>query len=108
MKAYLKNYRQSPRKVRLIADLVKGKSVAEALAILMLTPKRASRQIGNIVKSAAHNAQNNYKVDPSTLYVTSITVDKGLTLKRSMPRSRGMANPIHKHTSNVTVVLGVK
>jgi len=108
MKAYLKNYRQSPRKVRLVTDAIKGKRVPEALAILAFMPKRASRQIGNLITSAASNAEHNYKVDPSTLSVESITVDMGLVLKRSMPRSRGMANPIHKHTSNVSVVLSVK
>lgn len=108
MKAYLKNYRQSPRKVRLVTDAVKGKRVPEALAILAFMPKRASRQIANVITSAAANAEHNYKVDPGTLVVESITVDKGVVLKRSMPRSRGMANPIHKHTSNVAVVLSVK
>jgi large subunit ribosomal protein L22 len=108
MKAYLKNYRQSPRKVRLVADMVKGKRVSEALAILSYTPKRSSRQLANVIKSAASNAENNFKVDPNSLTVASITVDKGITLKRSMPRSRGMANPIHKHTSNVSVILAAK
>ncbi len=108
MKAYLKNYRQSPRKVRLITDAVKGKRVPEALAILAFMPKRGARQVANVINSAASNAEHNYKVDPNTLMVESITVDKGIVLKRSMPRSRGMANPIHKHTSNVAVVLSVK
>jgi large subunit ribosomal protein L22 len=108
MKAYLKNYRQSPRKVRLVTDLVKGKPALQALTILSFTPKRASLQIVKVIKSALANAEQNFKMDPSELMIQSITVDKGITLKRSMPRSRGMASPIHKHTSNVSVTLGVK
>ncbi len=108
MKAYLKNYRQSPRKVRLVTDLIQGKSVAQALVLLSYTPKRASLQISKVIKSAAANAEQNFKMDVADLVVHSITVDKGITLKRSMPRSRGMSSPIHKHTSNVSVILGTK
>jgi large subunit ribosomal protein L22 len=108
MKAYLKNYRQSPRKVRLVTDLISGKSVIKAMALLSFVPKRASLQILKVVKSAASNAEQNFKMDINDLVIQSITVDKGITLKRSQPRSRGMSTPIHKHTSNVSVILGIK
>ena len=105
MKAYLKNYRQSPRKVRLVVDLIRGKNIAEAMALLTFTPKKATLQLEKLLKSAVTNAEHNFKVSSENLYISEITVDKGITMKRSMPRSRGMANPIHKHTSNVSVTL---
>lgn len=108
MKACLKNYRQSPRKVRLLADLVRGKMVDEALTQLNFANKRASLAMKNLITSAVANAKNNNGVDTSNLYIKEIAVNKGVVLKRFMPVARGMAHPIHKHTSRVTVVLGVK
>lgn len=108
MKAFLKNYRQSPRKVRLLAGLVCGKKVDEALVQLDFANKRASVAIKKLIASAVANAKNNDKVDTGNLYIKEMTVDKGVLLKRFMPVSRGMAHPIHKHTSRVTVVLGVR
>lgn len=105
MKAYVKNYRQSPRKVRLVADLVRGKSVTNALLELDFLPKRASEAVSKIIASAAANAENNFKMKRETLLVSEITVDQGVTMKRSRPRSRGMATRINKRTSNIAVTL---
>ncbi|MCD8495099.1 MAG: 50S ribosomal protein L22 [Candidatus Pacebacteria bacterium] len=105
MKAYLKNYRQSPRKVRLVVDAVRGKRVADALTQLDFMPKRASRAVSKLIASAAANATQNFNVDASTLSVKEIRVDEGMTLKRIRPRSRGMAHRINKRTSNIMVTL---
>lgn len=106
MEARLKNYRQSPRKVRLVAELVKGKKVSQALKELEVLPKRAAAPIKKLIDSAVANAKHNFQVDPENLVVANCTVDKGVVLKRSMPMSRGRAFPIHKHTSHVVVTLG--
>lgn len=106
MKAFLKNYRQQPRKVRLIADLVRGKDVDRALTELTFTPKRSAHAVKKLIASAVANAENNFKVSRDKLYVKEITVDKGITLKRWRPVSRGRAHPIHKTTSHINVVLG--
>jgi large subunit ribosomal protein L22 len=108
MKATLKNYRQSPRKVRLVTELIKGMNVSAAILQLQNTTKRASDPIIKLISSAAANARENFKMDPETLVVKSITVDKGVVLKRYRPRSRGMANPVHKHSSIVNVELAQK
>lgn len=108
MKASIKNYRQSPRKVRLVANLIKGMSINAAILQLKNTTKRASDPLIKLLASAAANAQQNFKVNPDTLVVKTITVDKGVVMKRFQPRSRGMANPIHKHTSIVNVELAEK
>ena len=108
MKAYLKNYRQSPRKVRLVADFVRGKEVNRALAELNFLPKRASAAIAKLIKSAAANAEHNFKVSIDSLIVKEIRVDQGVTMKRFRPRSRGMAHKINKRTSNVIITLGQK
>ena len=104
MKATLKNYRQSPRKVRLVADAVKGKSLSEALALLTFTVKRASDPLAKLIASAAANAEKQGE-NPESLFIQSITVNGGVTLKRSMPRARGSASPIRKRSSHVTVAL---
>lgn len=108
MKAYLYNYRQSPRKARLVADMVRGKRVSDALVQLEFLTKRASNVFSKLINSAVANAVNNDKVAQDTLYVKEIQVNKGITMKRVRPRSRGMANRINKRTSNITVVLGQK
>lgn len=108
MKSSLKNYRQSPRKVRLVADLVRGKKVSQALSELNFLPKRAGEVMTKLIQSAAANAENNFKVSPDDLVVKEITVDQGLTLKRYRPRARGVAKRINKRTSNINVVLEVK
>lgn len=109
IKAKLNNHRASPRKVRVVANLIKGKKVGEALAQLDFLAKRPAKPIAKLLKSAINNAKNNFKVkDEKGLVVKSITVNPGPVLKRHRPRSRGMANQILKRTSHVTVVLAGK
>lgn len=108
MKAELKNYRQSPRKVRLIADVVRGKNVANALIELQFLGKRAALPFAKLISSAVANALNNFKTSSDDLVIKSVSVTKGPTLKRSKPRSRGMANRINKRTSTLKVELAVQ
>jgi large subunit ribosomal protein L22 len=107
MKASLSNYRQSPRKVRLVTDAVKGKSVAAADTILAHMPKRAAEPIQKLIKSAAANAKN-AGAHEEHLEVANIEVNKGIVLKRFMPRAMGRASRINKRTSHVTVTLAEK
>ncbi len=104
MKAFLKNYRQSPRKVRLVADLLKGKRVADAFVHLHAMPKRASKPIEDLLKSAVANARQ-AGISDTDLYVENVTVNKGIVLKRSMPRAQGSASRINKRTSHVALTL---
>jgi len=104
MKAFLKNYRQSPRKVRLVADLIKGNRVAEAFTQLKNLPKRASGPVEKLLASAVANAKNS-GISESDLYVENVTVNKGIVMKRSMPRARGSASRINKRTSHVMLTL---
>lgn len=103
-RAELKNYRQSPRKVRLVADTVRGKRVADALTLLSFVPKRAALPLQKLLASAAANARS-LSLAEENLIVKEMKVDAGPTLFRRRPRSRGMANPIRKRTSRVLVVL---
>lgn len=105
MKAILKNYRQSPRKVRLIADLVRGKSVKDALATLQFVEKRAAEPFAKVINSAAANAKQAGK-QLESLKIVKVSVDKGVTYKRFMPRARGSASRINKRNSHITVELG--
>ena len=107
MKAFLKNYRQSPRKVRLVADLIKGKDIAQAGVALDFLAKRASAPIKKLLDSAVANAVNlgNNKED---LFVKEIRVDKGVVMKRMMPRAMGRGARINKRTSHVVLVLAEK
>lgn len=105
MKAYLKSYRQAPRKVRLVANLMKGKTAERALAELDALPKRASLPMRKLLLSAVANAKQNSGVALQDLFVKEVRVDQGMILKRSMPKSHGSAHPIHKHTSHVLVEL---
>lgn len=104
-KAILKNYRQSPRKVRLVANTVRGKKVSVALVNLSFVPKKAADPLKKLIESAVANATNNTDVKMEDLVVKSIQVDQGFTMKRWMPRARGTAHPIRKKTCKVTVVL---
>ncbi len=104
MKASLNNYRQAPRKVRLITDLVKGKSAVQAQAILTRLIKRGALPIKKLLDSAIANAGT----EASNLVVKVATVDKGVVIKRWMPRAMGRAFPIHKHTSKVVIELAPK
>ncbi len=108
MKAYLKNYRQSPRKVRLVTDFIRGKKVIDALSEIKFLNKRASGPIKKLIESATANAKNNFNINKDNLFIKEIQVNKGFTLKRWRPRAFGRAHPIHKHTSNVEIVLDEK
>ena len=108
MKASLNNYRHAPRKVRLVTDLVKGKSVIQAEAMLNHLIKKASLPIKKLLNSAVANASSAGSTIKENLYIKSITVDKGVVLKRWMPRAMGRAFPIHKHTSHVVIELATK
>ena len=105
VKATAKHIRRSPRKIRLVMDVVRGKRVEEALAILKFLPHGAANEILSVVKSAAANAENNYQMAPEDLYIKAIFADEGPTVKRFRSRSRGMAAPILKRTSHITVVV---
>ena len=105
VKATSKFIRRSPRKVRLVIDAVRGKSVDEAVAILRFLPNAAAREVLSVVKSAAANAENNYQMAPEDLVITRIFADEGPTFKRFRARARGMASPILKRTSHITVVV---
>ena len=104
--AILNNYRQSPRKVRVVADTVRGKGVDEAVAILTFMAKRSSLPIKKLVESAIANAVANHQLDRKNLFVKEIMVNAGVVMKRSMPAARGSAHPIKKRTSTVKVILG--
>lgn len=104
-KAVAKYVRIAPRKVRVVMDLIRGKDVAEAFAILKFTPKVGADAIEKVLKSAVANAENNFDMDVDNLYVSSAYVDQGPTLKRIHPRSRGQAFKILKRTSHITVIV---
>jgi large subunit ribosomal protein L22 len=105
--ASLTNYRQSPRKVRAVATLIKGKSVAQALDMLGVTTKRASDPLAKLINSAVANAKN-LGVSTDNLYIKECSVNQGLTMSRFMPGARGSAFPIRKKSSHVKLVLESK
>jgi len=107
MKAILKNYRQSPRKVRLIADLVRGQEVSKALQTISFVNKRAGEPFAKLIRSAAANAKSQ-GFEGKTLFIKTVAVDKGVVLKRMMPRARGSAARINKRNSHIKVELGAK
>ncbi|MCD8328393.1 MAG: 50S ribosomal protein L22 [Ruminococcus sp.] len=107
-KAILKDARISPRKVKIVLDLIRGKDYDVAMATVKHTPKAASEYLEKLLKSAAANAENNFNMDKDNLYVSECYVSAGRTLKRIRPASRGRANRILKRTSHVTVVLKEK
>jgi len=106
--ARLQNYRQSPRKVRLVANFVRGKKVADALSELQFVSKKAADPIRKLIASAVANAENNNKIDVKDLIIKEIRVDKGVTLYRSMPRAHGRAFPIRKRSSHLIISLDTK
>jgi len=108
VRAVSKYLRVSPHKARLVADLVRGKTVADALTTLKFTPKKSARFINKTLRSAVANAENTRTVDVDTLYVKVILVDEGPRLKRWRPRAMGRATRILKRTSHITVVLAEK
>ena len=107
-KAYLKYVRISPRKVSIVLDLIRGKDVATAMGILKNTPKSASEYLIKLLKSATANAENNFGMDVSKLYVSECFVCPGPILKRIMPRAQGRAFRINKRTSHVTIAVSEK
>ncbi len=105
MKAFLKNYRQSPRKVRLVADLIRNKDIKTARSLLHATPRRAALPLRKLLDSAVSNAVQGKKFTEEDLFVKYIQVNEGPTLKRIMPRARGSAYTIRKRTSRVLIEL---
>jgi len=93
----------SPQKVRLVVNMVRGKRVDEALTILRFMPTPTAKAVAKVVKSAVANAENNFQMSPAELRITDIFADKGHTLKRYRPQSRGRISPILKRSSNITV-----
>lgn len=104
-RAILRYARISPRKVKIVTDLIKGKGIEEAYGILRYTPKAASELLLKLLKSAESNAVNNNGLDRELLYVAETYADQGPTLKRIMPRAQGRAYRIRKRTSHITLVL---
>ncbi|MEE8302270.1 MAG: 50S ribosomal protein L22 [Candidatus Tectomicrobia bacterium] len=106
MKASVTSVRISPRKVRMVVDAVRGKSVSQAMGILAFTRKKAARPVQKLLKSAVANAVENDGVDDvDNLIIDRIAVDEGPTLKRFTPRARGRATPIRKRTSHIRIAL---
>ena len=104
-KAVAKYIRIAPRKVRVVMDLIRGKDVAEAFAILKFTPKVGAEAVEKVLRSAVANAENNFNMNVDNLYVSTCFVDQGPTMKRIHPRSRGQAFKILKRTSHITVAV---
>lgn len=107
-KAVARHVRIAPRKVRLVVDLIRGKAVGEAIAILRLTPKSSSPVVEKLLNSALANAENNYQMDVNNLVISEAFVDEGPTMKRFRPRAQGRASRINKRTSHITIVLTEK
>lgn len=106
--AKLKHSRIAPRKVRLVANLIRGKKATQALAILKFVPKKASLPIEKLLQSAVANAKHNYQIDEKDLFISKITVDEGPKLKRFMPRAMGRAYEIRKRSSHINIVLSTE
>jgi len=103
--AKLRHLRITAQKTRLVADMVRGMNVTEAIDLLQFTPKRSAKPIAKLIKSAAVNAENEMDLDPEALFVKRIYVDEGPTLKRWTPRAMGRATRTLKRTSHVTVIV---
>jgi len=95
----------SPQKVRLVVNMIRGKRVDEALTILRFMPTPTAKAVAKVIKSAVANAENNFQMSPAELRITDIFADKGHTLKRFRPQSRGRISPILKRSSNITVLV---
>lgn len=107
-RATLKQIRMSPRKARLVIDLIRGKQVEPALQILQFSPKKGAKFAHKLLQSAVANAREHARADVDRLWVTAGWVDEAQTLKRYMPAAHGRANPIRKRSSHMTIVLGEK
>ncbi|HEY8346863.1 MAG TPA: 50S ribosomal protein L22 [Symbiobacteriaceae bacterium] len=108
VKACARYVRISPTKVRPVINLIRGKSVDEALQLLKFVPRRASVPVAKVIKSAAANAEHNFNLNRDALIISQAYVDQGPTLKRYHPRQRGQAFPILKRTSHITVLVKEK
>lgn len=106
--AKLRHVRIGPRKVRVVADLIRGKNAAEALDILQFTVKKAALPMRKLLYSAVSNAVENHAMDADQLFVHTVMVDQGPTIKRWRPRAMGRATKIQKKTSHITLTLGVR
>ncbi|GAB6927418.1 50S ribosomal protein L22 [Paenibacillus sp. JCM 10914] len=107
-KAHARSIRIAPRKAQLVVDLIRGKQVGEAIAILRHTPKAASPVLEKLLNSAIANAEHNYSLDVNKLVVTQAYVNQGPTMKRFRPRAMGRASRINKRTSHITLVVAEK
>jgi len=107
-KAHTKYVRISPRKVKIVCDLIRGKDTQTARAILMQTPKAASEVMIKLLSSAVANAENNHEMDPDNLYVSESFANPGPILKRMRPVSRGRGHRINKRTSHITIIVAEK
>ena len=105
VKAVAKDTGLSPKRMRPLVDMVRGKKVEEALNLLKFTPTPKAKFIAKLVRSAAANAENNFQMDPADLKIIRIFVDDARSLRRFRPRSRGRVSPIKRHSSHVTVVV---
>ena len=105
VRAVAKWIRTAPRKLRLVADMVRGKKASEAVTLLDFTNKRAARTLNKVIKSAIANAENNHELDTNKLVVSQLYVDQGPMFKRYLPKSRGRATPVLKDGSHITVVV---
>ena len=103
--AKLRYLRIAPRKVRLVTKLIRKKKAEEAKTVLNFTNKKGAKPLLKLLETAMADARNNFQLDPTNLYISKITVDQGPTHKRWRPRSRGMAHPIQKKTSHISLVL---
>jgi large subunit ribosomal protein L22 len=106
-RAILRRFRESPRKVRAVADMIRGRSVEDAMSILRMQQRKAARMLSKVLGSAIANATENEKADSDKLVVTKVFIDCGPVQKRWMARSMGRANRINSRTSHVTVVVDV-
>lgn len=107
-KAHARSIRISARKVKLVIDLIRGKQVGEAVAILRHTPKSASPVVEKLLNSAIANAEHNYSMDVNKLFISEVFVNQGPTMKRFRPRAMGRASRINKRTSHITLVVSEK
>ena len=107
-RAVAKHIRISPRKMRQVVDLIRGKSIKEALAILKFTPHRSATAIAKVVRSAAANAEHNFEMDKDALIVAEAFIDQGPSLKRIKPRAMGRADQIKRRTGHITIVVREK
>ncbi|MBD0384616.1 50S ribosomal protein L22 [Paenibacillus sedimenti] len=107
-KAILNHARIAPRKAQLVIDLIRGKAVGEAIAILRHTPKAASPILEKLLNSAIANAEHNYSLDPNKLVISEAFVNQGPTMKRFHQRAMGRASAIRKRTSHITLVVSEK